>query len=263
MRLHTMKQSPDLLFIAVVVSAEVLACGHRVSPEPSATTSVTSVTVEARTAERGPAPIGGAGEDLVCLTSGNEPVAPARAPVSARPAKPKPRVALAPGTKAKSALAEAIADSVARNDVVGSDGDEDEVPLVAVPTEVKTTSAIVPRAEPDPRAPLRVAFDNRLPSGYRLARARILVDGAVTYDAPSTGSVRVAPGDHVVEVILDYRLKDSLFTSAGDYGLELRSKESVKASSTPIVLVAAATPEGGVTTAFDKRARVTWRRFPE
>jgi hypothetical protein len=96
-----------------------------------------------------------------------------------------------------------------------------------------------------------------------LQRLQLLVDGRVAYDGRSAGSVRLAPGDHVVEVIVDYRVDDSIFASAGNHGIQLRSTEVIPTTTAPVVFVATATPKGGVTTSIDQRASLSWRSFRE
>jgi hypothetical protein len=218
-----------------------------------ASTSVTSAVVTAP-ADRE--------EDPVCTAPESASTPPARAPL-AKPAKHFAKVETAPvprpGDDAKRALDEAIAESVTR----AHEAERQDATVASAPPAVTTTSATVPRAETMPSAPVRVAFDNRLPSVYRLQRLQLLVDGRVAYDGRSAGSVRLVPGDHVVEVIVDYRVDDSIFASAGDHGIELRSTEVIPSSTAPVVFVATATPKGGVTTSIDRRASLSWGSFHE
>jgi hypothetical protein len=91
---------------------------------------------------------------------------------------------------------------------------------------------------------------------------RVLVDGAVSYDAASPGSVRMEPGPHVVEVVADYRLRDPFFTYVRGYHVELRSTRITPASEAPVVFAATAVPSGGVTAPVTERAALTWTSFP-
>jgi hypothetical protein len=252
------KQSsfPFCVLAALAASAATTACGRSPAPE-IASTSVTSA-VATPPADRE--------EDPVCTAPESASTPPPSAPI-AKPAKHVAnRSALVetsavrpPDNDAKRALDKAIAESVAGAHEAER---QDATPVSARP-EVTTTSATVPRAATTPSAPVRVAFDNRLPSVYRLQRFQLLVDGRVAYDGRSAGSVRLEPGDHVVEVIVDYRVDDSIFASAGDHGIELRSTEVIPTSPAPAVFVATATPTGGVTTSIDQRASLSWRSFQE
>lgn len=251
-----MKSKPSSIRLAVLAvlaaSGATTACGRSPAPE-IASTSLTSAVVTAP-ADRE--------EDPVCTEPESAFTPPALAPL-AKPAKHLAKVGTAPAPRpdddAKRALDKAIAQSVTRT----HEAERQDATVASAPPAVMTTSATVPRAETTPSAPVRVAFDNRLPSAYRLQRLQLLVDGRVAYDGRSAGSVRLEPGDHVVEVIVDYRVDDSIFASAGDHGIELRSTEVIPTSTAPVVFVATATPKGGVTTSIDRRASLSWGSFHE
>jgi hypothetical protein len=250
---------PAGVLAALAVSGVATACGRSAAPE-IASTSVTSAVVTPPTNRE---------EDPVCMAPESASTAPesgsitpARAPIS-KPAKHVARVeapaARPPDDDAKSALDKTIAESLARAHEAER---QDATPVFTRP-KVTTTSATVARAETTQSAPVRVAFDNRLPGDYRLQRFQLLVDGRIAYDGRSAGSVRLEPGDHVVEVIADYRVNDSIFASAGDHGIQLRSTEVIATSPAPVVFVATATPKGGVTTSIDQRASLSWRSFQD
>ena len=179
------------------------------TPLPSATTSVTSVKVEA------PAQATTTDKDLVGETQSDEPTQAAVVPA------PSKRVS----TTKQSARS-----------------------FVAAPA---------PAA-----APASVLFDNRLPGDYRLERVRMSVDGVLSYDAPSVGAMRLPPGDHLIEVIADYRLHDPVFSYVDGYRVELRTTGVVPASNSSSSFVAVAVPSGGVTTPDEKRATLAWHRAP-
>jgi hypothetical protein len=269
-----------LLFMAAAASTQTIACGRSAAPELAATTSANVAAPPASAEGEGDGVCGGPNDETLGEEArGNE--APSSGPAAAIPARAGERkrlatgalaIAGARGAKATGALDQAIAASVARDDEEERSITAAEALAQAQPAappverpgpEVRLTSATLPQAAPAPRASSRVMFDSRLPVGYRLERVRMLVDGVGTYDAGSAGSVRVPPGGHLVEVIADYRLSDSIFTYMRDYRVELRSSEAIPASSTPVVFVATATRKGGATTPIDKQAALEWRSFPE
>lgn len=263
-----------------LASAVVVACGREQTPEQIAPaiaasaetseTNVTSATVSDRPAVTS--------EETVCLPVANGAPA-ANAPVS--PVRPL-KAAVAPRTgksaRAPRALNDAIADEV---DALADTADESpsapeaaSAPPTGVPvagaaatpvsTQVTLTGGTVPAASHEESLRgARVAFDSRLPKSYELERIRFLVDGRVAYDGKAGGSVGVPSGDHVVEVIADYRLHDPVFSYVDGYRVELKSTQVLPASRTPVAFVATAVPAGGVTTPMNKRAALTWRSFPE
>jgi hypothetical protein len=263
-----MKRSPlSLCFVAIgATCVAAVACLQDEHQEPSAeSVSLTSASV---VEER---PIAGAPDEVACQPSSGEHLATTEAPAapvsqwrtaSARaPSAVLARAARKPNRK----LDEAIAEVVARaNDRSATPRGEEAPPTEgATPPEeigtgVTTTSATVPAAA---LAPTRVVFENRLPSAYELERARVLVDGAVVYDARTPGSVSIAPGAHDVQVIASFRLNDPVFTYVRDYRIEVQSAQRVPASAAPLAVVATARSTGGVTTPMNERAGLAWRSF--
>ena len=245
--------SMNLLSFAVASMAAV-ACGREENTAQTvASTSVTSANVAvaipgAETVETA--------QDSVCRTPDGEAAPWARAPLARRAA-----VVAAPprGANAKRKLDEAIAKEVAQ-DATRLETEE----AATEGAQVTTTSATVARAQLAQAlpAPSRIGFVNRLPATYELERVRMIVDGAVSYDARAPGSLQVAPGGHVVQVIADYRLSDPVFTYVRGYHVELQSTEVVPSSRAPVAFVATALPTGGVTTPMNRRAALTWRSFP-
>jgi hypothetical protein len=250
-----LESSTVLLSLAVALSS--VACQGD-TPHPSATSSVTSAQVAA------PAqPTTMLDDDLVCEIPNDEPMGAAVVPA------PSPRVSAAKAS-ARSFVAAPVAPVRAKStDSLGvamaqavNEGGDSGTPEPVEP--VTMTSTTVP-APPVPAAPLApasapasVLFDNRLPGNYQLERVRMSIDGVPSYSAPSVGTMQVPPGDHLVEVIADYRLRDPVFSYVDGYHIELRTTRVVPASSTPSSFVAAAMPSGGVTTPFEKRAALAW-----
>jgi hypothetical protein len=226
--------SPRFVWLAAA-SVAAAACGHERETAPSAAgTSVGPAKVVSETTTD-------IADPSVCITAGQEPASSAGAP---------------PVTREKTARHdEAIRKEEEPSAQQNATPDDDE----AVGAEVTTTAATVPRALPPPVfAPVHVAFASRLPDNFRLERVRMLVDGAVSYDAKTAGQVQIPPGEHVVEVIADYRLHDPLFTYVSDYRLEIRSTEIIPASLVPTQFVASALPRGNATTPMSKRASLSW-----
>ncbi|HXX70515.1 MAG TPA: hypothetical protein VEK07_25255 [Polyangiaceae bacterium] len=114
------------------------------------------------------------------------------------------------------------------------------------------------KAVPSPASTV-VAFENALPASYRLQRVRIWVDGALRYDGPPPMGVPLGRGDHVVVVAADYRMSDPVFSYVRGYQVEVRATRHVPGTDDGRVVVARAIASGGVTTPFDKRARIVWR----
>jgi hypothetical protein len=243
-----------------LASIAAVAC-HR-EPKHDGAASVTSVT-----GAKVPIAAADAASEQVCKAPGDEP-APTTAVVPAP--KPSRGIAAAPAkhSKAKHDRDEAIAPDKgkeARQDATRPDvatpahtGASPEAP----PPLVTTTGATLSRVQPaQTLAPARIAFENRLPATYQLERVRMLVDGAMFLDRRTPGGAEVGPGEHVVEVVADYRLNDPVFTYMRDYRVELRSTQIVPASPAPTAFVATARPAGGVTTPMARRAALAWRSF--
>jgi hypothetical protein len=103
-----------------------------------------------------------------------------------------------------------------------------------------------------------VSFRNELPGTYELERVSFWVDGALRYDGARAPAVAVGPGDHVVSIAAQYRLRDPVFTYVSGYRIVLRSAERVS-SDAPHAWVARAVEVGGVTTPVERRAGIVWR----
>ena len=226
------------------------------APLPSATTSVTSVKVEA------PAQATTTDKDLVGETQSDEPTQAAVVPA------PSKRVSTTKQSARSFVAAPAATVHAKSTDEVGvamaqavNEG-ERAAPAKPEPADpITTTSAAAPAPAPA-AAPASVLFDNRLPGDYRLERVRMSVDGVLSYDAPSVGAMRLPPGDHLIEVIADYRLHDPVFSYVDGYRVELRTTGVVPASNSSSSFVAVAVPSGGVTTPVEKRATLAWHRAP-
>ncbi len=101
-----------------------------------------------------------------------------------------------------------------------------------------------------------VSFTNELPSQYRLTRVRLVVDGAVRYDGPRFDNAYIPRGNHVVEVVADYRLHGNVLTYMNHMGMEVRSAHVVH----PVnhYIDARAVRHGGATTPLAKSAVISW-----
>jgi hypothetical protein len=132
--------------------------------------------------------------------------------------------------------------------------------LLGVLLAVAAAPTVEVQAQAQTRTPATttVAFRNDLPSSYRLERVRLFVDGRLRYDSPTPFNAALAPGDHVVSVVADYRMHDPVLTYYGGYRVQLHSAERVRSAS-PHALVARAVERGGVTTPFERRAQIVWR----
>jgi hypothetical protein len=227
--------SPRFVWLAAA-SVAAVACGHERDAAPSAAgTSVTS----AKVASEATADIA---DPSVCRTPGDEPASSAGAPEATREKS----------VRHDGAIRKKVERIAQRN----------ATPDEAVGAEVTTSAATVPRVLPAPVfAPVHVVFASRLPDSFRLERVRMIVDGAVSYDAKTAGKVQIPPGEHVVEVIADYRLSDPLFTYLSDYRVEIRSTEVIPPSYVPTEFVASALPRGSATTPMSKRAGLSWGSF--
>jgi hypothetical protein len=113
-------------------------------------------------------------------------------------------------------------------------------------------------ATAQPRPATTVSFRNDLPGGYQLERVTLWVDGALRYDGARPFDAGMPPGEHVVSVVAEYRLRDPVFTYVNGYRVTLRSAERVSSDS-PHAWVARAVEVGGVTTPVERRAGIVWR----
>jgi hypothetical protein len=126
--------------------------------------------------------------------------------------------------------------------------------------DTATITAAAIDAKPQPaQVPSRISFQSQLPGAYRLQRVQLLVDGVPEYDASSPGSVTVPSGEHLVQVIADYQLRDSLFGDVDGYRIEMKSGEVLRPGTD---LLATAHRIGGVTTPVPKSVQVDWRTVP-
>ncbi len=249
-------QFPRSMVLASFAALTLAAC-RKDTPRPSATTSVTPVKVEA------PAPGTTTDEGPVCETPGDEPTQAALLPAPpARRSTTKPSArsfVAAPAAPARAKSTDEVGVTMAQAVTEG----EPAAPAKPEPTEpITATSAAAPAPRAPAAASARVLFDNRLPDVYRLERVRMSVDGVPSYDAPSVGAMRVPPGNHLIEVIADYRLHDPVFSYVDGYRMELGTTGVVPASNASSSFVAVAVPSGGVTTPVEKRATLAWRRAP-
>jgi hypothetical protein len=255
--------SVHALFLGVA-SMAAIGCGREYDVEQTiAGKPVRSATVAV-------APATEVAETELCEVLNEEPEPPALDEQSERGTITIPTILIAamPPARAKhnagaaTALNGAIAAAAAKEGDANAK-DENATPPKTNGGEVTTTSATVPRGQPAPAfAPARVAFDNRLSSTFQLQRVRVIVDGVLSYDAQAPGSLELAPGERVVEVIADYRLNDPIFTYVRDYQVELRSTEVVPASRVSTAFVVTARPAGDITTPMNRRGALTWRSFP-
>ena len=102
----------------------------------------------------------------------------------------------------------------------------------------------------------RVTFTNDLPSRYRLTRVRLVVDGAVRYDGPQLDSATIPRGNHVVEVVADYRMSGKVLSYMNHMGIEVRSAHVVRPTNQHID--ARAVRHGGATTPLERSAVISW-----
>ena len=102
----------------------------------------------------------------------------------------------------------------------------------------------------------RVSFTNDLPSRYRLTRVRVVVDGAVRYDGASFDSATIPRGNHVVEVVADYRMHGNVLSYMNHMGIEVRSAHVVRPGN--LHVDARAVRHGGATTPLAKSAVINW-----
>ena len=101
-----------------------------------------------------------------------------------------------------------------------------------------------------------VTFTNELPSSYRLTRVRLVVDGAVRYDGPKLDSTSIPRGNHVVEVVADYRMHGNILTYMNHMGIEVRSAHVVRPTNQRVG--ARAIRHGGATTPLERSAVINW-----
>jgi hypothetical protein len=218
---------------------------------------VTSVKVEARALATT------TDKDLVCETPSGEPTQAAVVPAPSTRVSTTKRSArsfiAAPADTVRAKSTDEVGVTMAQA-VNEGEGAAPAKPEPVAP--IMATSAAAPAPPAPTAATASVLFDNRLPDGYRLERVRMSVDGVLSYDAPSVGAMRVPPGDHLIEVIADYRLHDPIFSYVDGYRVELRTTGVVAASNASSSFVAVAVPSGSVTTPIEKRATLAWHRAP-
>ncbi|HEX4513888.1 MAG TPA: hypothetical protein VGH87_01270 [Polyangiaceae bacterium] len=101
-----------------------------------------------------------------------------------------------------------------------------------------------------------VSFTNELPSQYRLTRVRLVVDGAVRYDGPRFDNATIPRGNHVVEVVADYRMHGNVLTYMNHMGIQVRSAHAVHSVNQHVD--ARAVRHGGATTPLEKSAVISW-----
>lgn len=101
-----------------------------------------------------------------------------------------------------------------------------------------------------------VTFTNELPSHYRLTRVRLVVDGAVRYDGPRLDNTTIPRGNHVVEVVADYRMHGSVLSYMNHMGIQVRSAHVVRPVNQHVN--ARAVRHGGATTPLEKSAVISW-----
>ncbi len=133
---------------------------------------------------------------------------------------------------------------------------------LAVIVTAAALAAVAPaaRAQTTQAAPAStvVTFRNELPSSYRLTRVRLVVDGAIRHDGRNLDTAILPPGGHVVEVIADYRMHNSVFSYMDRYGIEVRSAHVVRPGRHATRLDARAIPHGGATTPIERSAVIAW-----
>ena len=114
-------------------------------------------------------------------------------------------------------------------------------------------------AQPPQERSTVLTFQNQLPKSYRLVHMTLLVDGTVRYDGPAFGTAYVPPGQHVVELVADYRMHSSVLTYMNGYAVQVRSAHILRpAPNRPMRLVAVAVHAGGATTPLEKSAVIDW-----
>lgn len=101
-----------------------------------------------------------------------------------------------------------------------------------------------------------VTFTNDLPSRYRLTHVRVVVDGAVRYDGPQFDSTTIPRGNHVVEVVADYRMHGNVLTYMNHMGVQVRSAHIVRPTNRHVD--ARAIRHGGATTPLERSAVISW-----
>lgn len=71
--------------------------------------------------------------------------------------------------------------------------------------------------------------------------------------------VLLDPGGHLIAIAADYRMTDPVFSYVHGYQIEVRATRYVPGTGDGRAVVARAIESGGVTTPFDRRARIVWR----
>jgi hypothetical protein len=128
-----------------------------------------------------------------------------------------------------------------------------------VPTILAAAFAIAPVAHAqntESPSSTVVTFTNELPKHYRLTRVRLVVDGAVRYDGPRFDTAYIAPGNHVVEVVANYRMHDGVLRYMDKMGIEVRSAHVVRPVNHRVD--ARAVHHGGATTPLARSAAIAW-----
>ena len=129
--------------------------------------------------------------------------------------------------------------------------------IFAAALTITSVAAPLARAQNTETAPSTlVTFTNELPSHYRLTRVRLVVDGAVRYDGPRLETATIPRGNHVVEVVADYRMHGTVLTYMNHMGIEVRSAHVVHPGNQRVD--ALAIPHGGATTPLEKSAVISW-----
>jgi hypothetical protein len=114
-------------------------------------------------------------------------------------------------------------------------------------------------AQPAPNATTVVQFRNDLPGSFELERVRLWVDGAVRTDTAGPFVATLDPGDHLLSLTAEYRLRDPLLPYVRSYRTVLRSEDHVPAATANRLIRARAVEVGGVTTPVERRAQILWR----
>jgi hypothetical protein len=129
--------------------------------------------------------------------------------------------------------------------------------IIAATLAAIATLAPAARAQTSEAPPSTVVtFRNELPKSYRLTRVRLVVDGAVRYDGANLDAAYIPLGNHVVEVIADYRMHNAVFSYLDRMGIQVRSAHVVHAVNRRVN--ARAVRHGGATTPLQRSAVISW-----
>lgn len=130
-------------------------------------------------------------------------------------------------------------------------------PILAAALAVTSLGAPLAYAQTTETTPSTlVTFTNDLPSRYRLTRVRLVVDGAVRYDGPRFDTAYIPRGNHVVEVVADYRMHGNVLTYMNHMGIEVRSAHRIHSANQHVD--ARAVRHGGATTPLERSAVIAW-----